>query len=115
LSPDRPSGSIKNAKKTHRGCHLPLSSPLSCSQILIEVTRFSSHHINPVSDREIPHNEKPLFGGTLSTAASTATEAKTDSLPTVRLFIVLLKFAAKNKIQTWWLSHPSLLANWVLF
>ena len=45
---------------------------------------IASHDINPVSDREIPHNEKPLFGGTLSTAASTATEAKTDSLPTVR-------------------------------
>ena len=44
---------------------------------------IASHDINPVSDREIPHNEKPLFGGTLSTAASTATEAKTDSLPNI--------------------------------
>ena len=68
----------KRKKETHRRCHLPL---VSTSIITFELLPnpdwsdkiFASHDINPVSDREIPHNEKPLFGGTLSTAASTAT------------------------------------------
>ena len=70
---------------------------------------IASHDINPVSDREIPHNEKPLFGGTLSTAASTATEAKNRLITYSETKSSCSSLQQKTRSRTWWLSHPSLL------